>query len=203
MLQSGTEALNLRKRRLAEAVTGQGGVREPLRRIARRRHGTCGGDCCTGRLSQPNLSSAGCKGERLLHHVVRRKRRNFLGKRVSLDVPSPPRAMLRTCELNDFVCWAVDEVQDHDPDYLPLLHSTLHNLTVHGADPAPVGPQATLPIVCSVAEPAPNNRSHCQPMVSADAQSLGGHDPRARSTGQPAQLPQDIDALVNEELEDL
>ena len=127
------------------------------------------------------------------------KRRNFLGKRVSLGVPSPPRAMLRTCELNDFVCWAVDEVQDHDPDYLPLLHSTLHNLMLHGADPAPVGPQAALPSECSAAEPAPKSRSHCQPMVLADAQSLGGHDPRAGSTGQPTQLPQDIDALVNEE----
>ena len=41
--------------------------------------------------------------------------------------------MLQTCALNDFVCWAVDEVQDHDPDY---LHSTLHNLMA-GCGPCP------------------------------------------------------------------
>ena len=35
-------------------------------------------------------------------------------------------------------------------------------------------------------------------MVSADAQFLGGRDPRAEGTGQPAQMPQDSDAFVKE-----
>ena len=91
------------------------------------------------------------------------KRRNFLGKKLFLDVPSPPKTMLRTCELNDFICWAVDEVRDYDPAYLPMLHSTLHTLMVHGADPAPVVPQAPLPTVDNVAVLAPSSGSRCQP----------------------------------------
>ena len=77
------------------------------------------------------------------------KRRNFLGKRTSLHVPSPPRSMLRTCELNNFVCWAVEEVQDYSPEYLALLNSTLQNLMAYGADPAPAGPQVALRVQCS------------------------------------------------------
>jgi hypothetical protein len=91
------------------------------------------------------------------------KRRNFLGKKVSLDAPSPPRTLLRTCELNDFICWAVDEVRDSDPAYLPMLHGTLHTLMVHGADSAPVVPQAPLPTVDNVAVLAPSSGSRCQP----------------------------------------
>ena len=107
------------------------------------------------------------------------KRRNFLGKRASLHVPSPPRVTLRTCELNNFVCWAVEEVQDYDPKYLALLHSTLHNLVVRGADPAPAGPQAVLLSECNAAEPASDVWSPGQHMALADVQSSRRKDPLA------------------------
>ena len=38
------------------------------------------------------------------------KRRNFLGKKASLYAPSPPNTLLRTSELNDFICWAQSTV---------------------------------------------------------------------------------------------
>ena len=91
------------------------------------------------------------------------KRRNFLGKKVFLDVPSPPKTMLRTCELNDFICWAVDEVRDYDPAYLPLLRSTLHALMVYGEDPHPGVPPTPLPTEDSAAASAPGSASHCRP----------------------------------------
>ena len=59
------------------------------------------------------------------------KRRNFIGKNTSLPVPSPPASMLRTNELNNFVCWAVQEVQDYSPEYLTLLNSKLLDLIAY------------------------------------------------------------------------
>ena len=83
-------------------------------------------------------------------------------QKMFLDVPSPPKTMLRTAELNDFICWAVDEVRDYDPAYLPLLRSTLHTLMVHGEDSTPVVPHTPLPTEGNVAVRAPSSVSHCQ-----------------------------------------
>ena len=67
------------------------------------------------------------------------KRRNFIGKNTSLPVPSPPRSMLRTSELNNFTRWAVEEVQDYSPEYLSLLNSMLQDLVAYGSDQIPAG----------------------------------------------------------------
>jgi hypothetical protein len=93
--------------------------------------------------------------------------------------------MLRTCELNNLVCWAVEEVQDYSPEYLALLNSMLLNLMAHGADLAPAGPQAVSPSECNAAEPASNVRSFGQQVTAPDAQPSRKQVPLAGTQGVP------------------
>ena len=73
------------------------------------------------------------------------ERRNPVDEKAPLEAPSLPSMLLYTSELNDLICWAVDEVRDSDPAYLPMLHRVLHALIARSVDPPSAGPQLSLP----------------------------------------------------------